>query len=238
MVHSALQVERWNRGWTQILLGPAFPSQGVRQRISIHCVLHASTGTFDVWIGEQLIMSFSGDTVGNSGSTTIDTLHLDAPGGSSSSTSVRVWASEIIVATTDPRTLRVVSLPPTADGNDTAWTGTFADIDEIEISDSDIIDSDTADQVENFVTTNMPAALADYDPRELRVVARAQRGASGPQNMQCHVRSNVTNYFSGTKSLNLSFDPIIHPFTVDPDTTNPWTNAGIDACQIGVKSIT
>ena len=64
------------------------------------------------------------------------------------------------------------------------------------------------------------------------------KGTSGPAQLQGHARVNSINYFGATKALNDSLRPEFHAFIQDPDTASPWTHAGVNAAQFGVKSIT
>jgi hypothetical protein len=234
---SAVEVERNDGTWTQIIdTAIAFPS-AVMFRLTIKLVLHASTGSFEMWLDETKIGDFSGDTLGTSGVTDCDGFVLESS-NNGSNTQLRIYLTEVMVDTVDPTAKRLVTLEPTADGNDTAWNGGFADIDELELDDTDLISSGTVDQVENYVAANLNAAWAEYFAEDVRVTARALRSAGGPQNIQLHLRSNATNYFSSTKALGLAFAPVTASWTTDPDTAAAWTNAAVDALQYGVKSIT
>lgn len=252
LTNAEIRVQRNDGTWTQIVDTNTTFATATIQRLTIRIVLHSSAGSFEMWLDEQKIADFSGDTVG-AGSpevSTCDTVVLTASDQSASFTNTEQYVSEVIVDTQDPRAKRVVTLTPTDNGSNTDWTGGGSppgsnSVDELETDDSDIISSATAEEVETFTTGNLPAAVSTYTVSELRVTARACRGSTGPQNLQLALQSNTaspeTTFFSETKSLGLSFAAVVGVFPSDPDEGSPgvpWENADIDAIEIGVKSIT
>lgn len=132
---------------------------------------------------------------------------------------------------------RLGRLQPTANGANTAYTGDIGNVDEVTNNDADYIYSNTANQVETYTVTTVPASTTGYVPRAVAVSARAKRGGSGPQNLQLCLRSGGTDYFSGTKALGLGYTGQEHVWETNPDTGLAWTTSQLAALQIGVKSI-
>lgn len=145
--------------------------------------------------------------------------------------------SQIIMADEPTIGWRVGQSYMTSNGANTAWTGDYTSVDEALLNEADYIYSGSADQIETYGHTLVPS-LTGYNPRAVAVSARARRGGSGPQNIQLAIRSGSTNYFSGTKSLDLGYSAVQHVWETNPDTSLPWTVSQVAAAQPGVKSIT
>jgi len=237
-----IRLERWDSGaWAQVLdTNTNFGANDIRHRWTTRFLGHASTGVMQAWIGERLICDFSGDTLGDSGETTVDQIHMDAPAGSNNLTTHQVWMSEFMAATHPIHNARLALLVPTSDsGTNNAWSGGEADVDEGgDANDGDLCDSDTADQIQGFGFGDIHADFVDMFPAELRVSNRMTKGASGPAQWQGHVRLSSSDFFGATKALTTSLRPEHHPFVVNPDTSNPWTHAEINGAEYGFKSIT
>jgi hypothetical protein len=144
--------------------------------------------------------------------------------------------SQIIIADEPTIGMRLFTVPIAGVGASTDWTGSYTNIDEIVYSDADFINSATADQVSTFAVTN--PTLTGYQVRAVAVTARAKRGASGPANLQLALRSAGTNYFSGSKALDVGYTANAHIWETDPATASAWQNSAVLLLQPGVKSIT
>lgn len=239
--NGAWDMEYWNgSSFTEVSIaggasGGGFPI-GELVRFDVQWTIHNSTGVFRIYMNESLIVEFTGDTL-QTGFTTIDQLRLSS--GSTRVSADQTYFSEVIVADEDTRGWRLATLGVTADGTNTAWTGDYTDIDEIDLDDADDITSDTADQVHGFAVDNVPAEAAGYSVEAVVVGMRANRAASGPQNLQAHVRSGGTDYFSSNVgTLGLGLLPFQAVFATDPGTASAWAQSGVNAAEVGVKSIT
>jgi hypothetical protein len=133
----------------------------------------------------------------------------------------------------------MAQLAPTAAGFYSQWNGAFTDIDEVGIADSLFIDTPTANNISTFDKTTVPSALdSGYEVVAIGIVAKAKRGAGGPQNLQLVCRSGTTDGVSSTIALDLGYENHRAVFATDPNTASAWTFANLDACEIGVKAIT
>lgn len=233
-----MNMEYWN-GASFTSMTPAFnlPNTTVRT-VDIHCKIHDTLGRFALYFDNVLFLEFTGDT-NLFASAQVDGIEL-AGGHNSSTATHEINYSEIIVADEPTLGWRCATIVPDADGTTSAqWTGSFADIDEITNSDSDLLTSGSANDLETMRTTNLstPAAALSYFIA-LVTVARAQRGASGPTQFQFALNSNVTDYFSASIALASGvFSEHSEIWATDPDTAAAWTAANIDAVELGVKSI-
>lgn len=130
--------------------------------------------------------------------------------------------------------------PPTSDSaTNTAFTGTFADVDETIMATADFVQSSSANDVETFLGAAL--SLGSGSVKAVVVSAYAKNSATGPQNMQLALRRGSTNYFSSNVTgLSTGYLPFVNVWDNDPATASAWTttNAGAAATEFGVKSIT
>lgn len=224
-------LETWDSGWqVRATSSINFLANGTN-RLTIKLVLHASAGEFTLWIEDGLAATFTGDTIGDTGASTVDNIILTNVQNASASS-----FSEIIIADEQTINMRVATLVPSSDGTNTDWTNGWAAVDEAANSPADTIQSSSADDVETMNLTNY-AGSTDLTVRAVFVSAKAIRGVSGPQNLQLAVREGASEAFSANKALDLVYTTYKNKFTVNPDST-PWTLADLDSLQAGVKSIT
>lgn len=207
-------------------------------RVDINWKIADAGGFFSIYIDETLVATFAGDTL-LTGFTTIDRVRFLGGDNIASSTSTEINYSQVIVSTTDTRGLHLATIDITGAGTTSAWTGSNIDVDDEAISDGDFLESGSANQVETMAAANLSATANALAVRAVMLGMRAQRGAAGPQNLQGAVRVNATDYFSTSVSgLITSLQPFQALWAVSPDTSVVWTNAEIDALEVGVKSIT
>lgn len=162
-------------------------------------------------------------------------------GSANDSVSYRVWHSEMLVTSMDPRGYRVSTLIPNSLGTKDEWTGNYADIDDLGLpSDADSIYTDAINKIETFGLTNLSAVAQNMDVVAAVMAARGRRGVTGPQNIKPIIRSNATDYegptyptpppiFSSLKKQVMENNPI---------TGLPWTIAQIQDLEVGFKSLT
>lgn len=157
------------------------------------------------------------------------------------STSYRIWHSEMLVSSEDPRGYRVATITPNSLGTKDEWTGNYADIDDLGVTfDDDYIYTDAINKIESFGLTNLSAAAQNMDVVAAVVSARARRGFTGPQNIKPFIRTNSTNYEGATypavPATFTNLPPVV--MGVNPVTGNPWTITEIQDLEAGFKSLT
>ncbi len=223
-------------GWvTRVSSLTSVPGNNVLTKITIKLVLHATTGEFTVWVGDTEVGSFIGDTIGDTGATTVDKIRFTS---SDSDGANATFISEVVIADEQTINMRVATLVPEGDGNQVDWVNGFAAVDELINSASDSIQSASANEVELMTLTDY-AGSTDMVVRTVFVSAKAIRGASGPQNLQLAVREGATDGFSANKALTEVYTTFKNSFTVNPDTgPAAWTLPELDTMEAGVKSIT
>jgi hypothetical protein len=144
------------------------------------------------------------------------------------------WHSEIIVADEPTIGWRLATISPTGAGSNSAWAGTFVDVDEAVHSDADAISSDTNGQVSTF-TFDDPT-VGDFLIKAVVVAARCKKGASGPANLQLAVRTNSTDFFSSSKAQDVGYGATINVWDTNPDTLTAWAAGELE--EFGVKAVT
>jgi hypothetical protein len=147
----------------------------------------------------------------------------------------RSW-SQVMADTSPTMGWRLGTYYPSGAGSDSAWTGTYANIDETATSDVDSITSDTANQVFTCAVTG-PAVPAGYSVRDVTVNHRSKKGATGPTKIEAALRSAGTNYFSADISQSAAYAPRHNTWATNPATSAAFLSSEIAALQPGAKSI-
>lgn len=144
------------------------------------------------------------------------------------------YFSELCVSTSSTVGMAIISRYPNGDGANTAWTGTYADVDEIVYNDADAISTAAADQLETFTHTG--GSLTGLVIRGVGVTARAKKGATGPTSLKGVIRIGSTDYLStATEALGLGYGAHGFVWETSPATSSAFTESEIT--QFGVKSI-
>lgn len=232
----SFNLEYWNgASFTEITPTiNSFLTQDTVQKLDFHWKIADTDGVFELFIDEVLAASFTGDTL-NAGFTQIDRVRLLNTSHSQNSSLYNVYFSETIVADVSTIGWHLKTLAPTGVGNSTTWTGTFDDVDDITFNDDTFISSGTAEEVELFTIEDLGAA---FQVEAVVVAARSRTAVTGPQNLQMAIRTGGSNFFSSNVPVGTGFAGEQAVWDLNPDTGLPWTNAEVDALEIGVKSKT
>ncbi len=190
---------------------------------------------FEWFINGVSVVRFDGDTTPFS-NTNIDRIEFM----NGELTNDGATYSEVIVTKEeDTRGMRVVTLPPEADGGtNTAWTGDVTDIDETALDDGDLISSNTTGQIEQFGFSGFTMPTDGWDVAAVVVGFRGQDDAAGVQQVRASVRTGGSDFNGATQAMPATFEGFYEVFEDNPDTGQPWTAAEVDALEYGVESIT
>jgi hypothetical protein len=142
--------------------------------------------------------------------------------------------SEMIVADQPTITYRLKTLPITANGTNTDWTGSYTDVDEIIYNDGTFISEATANKVSTFA---IGAPTITGTVQALVVTSRTNAAPGGPQHVELAVKSGATTYFSASQALGLGYSANVAVWMTDPNGSAPWTPTTANAVEYGVKSI-
>jgi hypothetical protein len=226
--------------YTLLYTSSATVVYGTLLRFDVY-VNYAVAGQVIVYLNGVKIIDYSGDVTTNGATTLSAVMPGQISGQVTASSSGSTWWSEIIAATVDTRSMRLVTLPPAGSGNTTAWTGgtTTTNINEVTLSDATLISSGTAGQVNEFTVTSSGIT---GNPGIVGVVvnARAQKGGTGPTKADLMVRTASTDYVSADIPLAASFGLISNTWETNPNTAGPWSASDLTAAgfNVGVKSVT
>lgn len=199
----------------------------------------STTGHFRMYLGGKAVINHTGNTLGDLAPTTrIDQVHL---GTGRTGSGGLVW-SEIIVATTDTRTMALMSLPPTS-LNFNQWTGTVSDINENIMNTSTNLTSLAADDVVNIKIKVIPSttALLPYNMEVQTLVvsgAFSQEGAQPSKFAIGHSNANGTTiaYASPTTPPSGMYDVFSRYFDMNYIDNAKWTPASLASMHISLKS--
>ena len=229
-------LEYWNgSGFTEITPTiNSFLTQDTVQKLDFHWKIADTDGVFELYIDEALAASFTGDTL-TGGFSQIDQVRLLNTAHDENSNLYNVYFSETIVADVETIGWGLKTLAPNGDGNSTTWTGTFDDVDDITFNDDTFVSSGTAEEVELFTIEDLGPS---FTVEAVVVAARSRTAVTGPQNLQMAIRTGGSNFFSSNVPVGTGFAGEQAVWDLNPNTGLPWTNAEIDALEIGVKSKT
>jgi hypothetical protein len=203
------------------------------QTIDLNAVCNTASGSLTLYVaGSSRVAS---GTIDLSAITALNKARFY--GATISTIGFASYVSQVIMASEPTVGMRLMTLYPSGNGANTAWTGEYTAVDENAYSDADFIYSSTNGQRETYAMTAV-GSLTGYAIRAVCVAARAKRGASGPANLQVTVRTASTDYDSSSLALDLGYTANQNIWETNPNTTLTWTAADAAAIQAGVEANT
>lgn len=195
--------------------------------IDMNIISLGSSASIKVYSGGSEIINYTGDLSSYSIS------DLDSVWFSTGPFGVFEVAHSPIVADEDTRLFVLATLRPNAEGDTSAnWTGSYTDIDETTISDSDKIYSSTPDADFQCGVTGMPSG--SWVVKAVKVAVRCVDG-SGTNGIAVGVKTNDTVSVSGAMSCSGYWQTKELMLNINPVTGNPWTPAEIEALQLNLR---
>lgn len=134
--------------------------------------------------------------------------------------------------------VRIVSLPPDADGTTTDWTTStgsdhYALVDENGASASDYVETSTDTEQDMFETTDTSSGGVFH---ALKVEAEAIAQTTTSHTLDVRVDSNGTvEETSHSVTSTTAYDVFSHYSNEDPDASAAWTQSAVDAAEVGVQ---
>ena len=199
-------------------------------RIDMQVISYGASATVNVWWDGVLALTFTGN-VAAAGVSNLDQVWINGD-----FSHYQTEASEIIVADEDTRAFGVVTLAPNANGTTQQWTGALADINEITLSDATLNFTNTASQDQQYNLIDLPSG--NFIVKEVMVSARANTPAgSTATKVSLGVKSGATINAGALQTAAVAFATFYQAIGVnDPATGAAWTNAGINALQMNLRS--
>lgn len=238
-LNAVLRLEYWDSAAWQLGADTGLvPTPDTLNKVTIRLKIADAGGEYTLYYNDTELGSVTGDTNLVAGINGIDQIDLLGAHASFPSTSDYVHFSEVLVTQAeDPRPMRVRTLVPNGPGSAGQWSGDYTAIDEAKEDQADLISSAAAGEVEQMSLGDLPAGLTGRYPAVVIVSAKARRGASGPQSLQLGLRTGGADHWSASKALGESFAVVRERWTQNPETLADWTNAEVDALEIGLKSV-
>lgn len=140
--------------------------------------------------------------------------------------------------TTPPGDCRIDTLRPDADGGVTDWTGTYADVDDaLGSSDGDTthIASTTAAQESRFTLSALPSSSSTIHAVQARLKAKNEN--AGVRTVRSLINSSATEALGASFVPDTAYKWSRDLFTVDPNTTVAFVDAGVNALEAGVEVV-
>lgn len=232
---TSAQAQYWN-GATWVNIGAAISLVASTTYTFDLEVVCGASGSFRFFINSSILAASGSATMTAVTNIARARFHTTTSSGSSGNQS---YVSQVILANESTLGHQYYTKPPTADGANTTWSGTFADVDETPLSQADFIESLNANEVETFTgaaITIPPNVVV----KAVVVSGQMKNVAGGPQNAQGALRKGGVNYFSANiPGVGLSYAPAQAIFENDPSTAVPWVPADAVAAtlEFGYRSI-
>lgn len=221
---SAWQFQRWN-GTAWVNVGTAMGDLGVGSLRVWVLRLDFASG-LELWINGNTVVSATGM---GGGEPKIDTIHFRAIGAQTA------YYSEIMVADHDLRENHYMCKRPVGAGFYNDGSGTFADVDDTSINDSDVVILPNSGSRKLFTHPGITV------PSGYRIVAasvggRARRSGTVTDG-KLLVRSGTTDSAGSGLGLGVSFEPRCRVLDLDPATSGSFTQSSFNALQFGLEAV-
>lgn len=204
---------------------------------TFHIKRHASAGCFQWWIGGELWYEVTGNTTGYF--TTCTRVSWGEAG-----TNLTASISEIVATSADdPRVgMNCATLYYTGDGNDTDWTGGYADVAELSEDSSTVQTTAAAGDESSYLHVNMPALTPGSVVRCVLVSGKWRTTPTAPQNLSGYLRMSGVNYDNADDDPIQAVPAIAgllqFRWHLSPVTGLAFTEAEVNASEPGQLSVT
>ena len=201
----------------------------IMYKIDMQVSNYGPSGSVNVWVNGILDIQYSGNIAVN-GQTTLDRFWAYNASAIYSS-----YNTELIIADEDTRAMSLVTLTPNAVGDTNDWNGTYEDIDDYLQVDENNINTDTVEDDALFALSDSVAG--DYQIKAVNISCRAA-DADANRGIQIGVKTNGALHFGSTHNLNGGWSQYNNILHVNPETSQPFTVAEINALQVAFRSKT
>lgn len=132
---------------------------------------------------------------------------------------------------------RLKTLRATGAGAHSDWTGTYADVNEVTSSDANSNKAASSGLSQSYAMTDVTVPIG-YSIRGVFYSLRTKNGGFGvPANIKALARSGGSDFISGPLSgVNAAYGYSAARYDVDPATGVAWTQAGVNALELGFQS--
>jgi hypothetical protein len=134
---------------------------------------------------------------------------------------------------------KIQAVVPTGAGTTTGWTpsagNNWACVDEKPASDVDYVSINVNDITDTYAAGNLTGTIGTVKCVQVQSRMRTD-GAPTPNNVKLVIRSGAADYLSGDKAVSSSEKSLWNLWETDPADAAAWTEADVNAMEIGVKS--
>lgn len=208
----------------------AYIASGQLYKWDLELVSYGGSSTIRLYVDGVLVCTFTGDS-SISGVSGFDSVFFYCP------ITTGTPLSEVIVATTDTRSMGLKTCYPDAAG-DALWEGgAYTDIDELTQLDTDLVYTNSGD--DDLQVNLLATPTGSFRVAAVMACARAYKSADGtPNGLALGVKSAGSYDYGSKQALTNNWFSYNRLMLVNPITTNEWTTAEIDALQLNLRSKT
>jgi len=140
-----------------------------------------------------------------------------------------------------PGSTKIQAIVPAGAGNSTQWTpsagNNYECVDEVPPSESDYIEADAIDQLDQYAMENLSGAIGSIRCVQAQALS-VMEGTPDPQNLQFIVRTGGSDFVSDSKEVPVDISKqIMHIWEKNPDTEATWQASEVNAMEIGIKAV-
>lgn len=235
------------RGTTANLLGTTAAgliSATAVNYLEVKVLCNASTGTIDIHLNGASVLSLSSQNTQGQSTTTIAFIEIVNSIGSVTTYTQSIYVCDTTgsaPANTFLGDIRLWTFHPTANGTYVAWTPNGAASLYQCVSDATPDDDTTyasdATAGDEFSVAYSGGTISGPIVAVIDISRLRKDDAGTTRQIQQLVRSSTTDSLGPTQTLGTSYLYYSQIFATDPATGVAWTNAGVNAIQTGLKTI-
>jgi len=197
-----------------------------------------SGGVIQTWVDGVADIDYTGDTT--YGADDIKSFRFGRSGAVFDN--AYCYIDDVVVSTTDiTQNLRIGGKAITGAGTTTQWdpsTGAnYECVNEVPPVHTDYNSTNTTNEIDTFALADATESIASIAAVQVELSC-AYEGTPTPTHIQHVIRSNGTDYPSTVdKSPPSAFGaPVVHIWETDPQDSGAWTEARLNAIEVGYKA--
>lgn len=212
---------------------------GLNYKFDFNFKINATTGFIYVYRDGVLIYSYTGNTTASSTLASVGQLWFGSTDLGATDINSQTIFSEVLVSDESTIGSKVITRPFTAFGDVNQWTGAIADINTSSSPDTTYMSETTNGEILTLASASIPTLGAGETVSAVFLNYRANYEPSSPvTKIAPLVRKSGTNYVGTPVSLINTVAAYQYKWEVDPATSAAWTEAGVNAIQLGFRADT
>ena len=226
------------RGTTLLGIGTHNINNNTTYLIEVHVKIADTGGILDVKVDGVSDSTFSGDTkIG--ADTQFNRVNLGEWNTANGARGSAYYDNFIMDDAAWIGNTKIQKILPTGAGNATNWIpsagANWQCVDECPPSDVDYVSINAVDTVDTYAAGNMAGSIDSV--KCVQIQSRTESdGAPTPTNLKLAVKSGVTTYLSGDKSVPAAPKGLWNLWETNPADSAAWEETDVNAMEIGIKS--